>query len=159
MLGCKGLKRLVWFFLWSSLQVHELCSSLLASHPTCQFVVVTLHTLSCLAVSSVIDIPKQVRLACYLTWLNHWTDEHMTSPCIVNTLFRELFLRVYKPTKILWLFIKYKENVAARGNNLKFIEFLSFFLVSKVLSVFISVEMMRKESMFQRLTQISIWSS
>ena len=157
MLGCKGLKRLVWFFLWSSsLQVHELCSSLLASHPTCQFVVVTLHTLSCLAVSSVIDIPKQVRLACYLTWLNHWTNEHMTSPCIVNTLFRELFMRVYKPIrgsissqcKILWLFIKYKENVAARGNNLKFIEFLSFFLVSKVLSVFISVEMMRKEAKF-----------
>ncbi|RMX39854.1 hypothetical protein pdam_00013450 [Pocillopora damicornis] len=49
-------------------KVHELCSSLLASHPTCQFVVVTLHTLSCLAVSSVIDIPKQTELLLkYLT--------------------------------------------------------------------------------------------
>ncbi|KAJ7390820.1 Integrator complex subunit 7 [Desmophyllum pertusum] len=43
-------------------KVHELCSSLLASHPACHFVVVTLHTLSCLAVSSVIDIPKQAEL-------------------------------------------------------------------------------------------------
>lgn len=55
---------------------------------------------------------------------------------------------ISKECKILLLFIKYKENVAARGNNLKFIEFLSFFLVSKVLSVFISVEMMRKEAKF-----------
>ncbi|KAK2560871.1 Integrator complex subunit 7 [Acropora cervicornis] len=30
-------------------KVHELCSSLLISHPACNFVVVTLHTLSCLA--------------------------------------------------------------------------------------------------------------
>ncbi|XP_022784307.1 integrator complex subunit 7-like [Stylophora pistillata] len=43
-------------------KVHELCSSLLSSHPMCRFVVVTLHTLSCLAVSSVIDIPKQTEL-------------------------------------------------------------------------------------------------
>lgn len=47
----------------SIVQVHELCSSLLVSHPACSFVVVTLHTLSCLAVSSVIDIPKQVKPA------------------------------------------------------------------------------------------------
>ncbi|XP_067029171.1 integrator complex subunit 7-like isoform X1 [Acropora muricata] len=43
-------------------KVHELCSSLLISHPACNFVVVTLHTLSCLAVSCVIDIPKQAEL-------------------------------------------------------------------------------------------------
>ncbi|KAL9954770.1 hypothetical protein ACROYT_G042345 [Oculina patagonica] len=49
-------------------KVHELCSSLLASHPACHFVVVTLHTLSCLAVSTVIDIPKQAELLLkYLT--------------------------------------------------------------------------------------------
>ena len=49
----------------------------------------------------------------------------MTSPCIVNTLFRELFMRVYKPirgnissqknVKFSDFFLKYRENVAARG--------------------------------------------
>ncbi|XP_068683543.1 integrator complex subunit 7-like isoform X2 [Montipora foliosa] len=43
-------------------KVHELCSSLLTSHPACNFVVVTLHTLSCLAVSCMIDIPRQTEL-------------------------------------------------------------------------------------------------
>ncbi|EDO44086.1 predicted protein, partial [Nematostella vectensis] len=49
-------------------KVYALCSTLLSSHPACRFVVVTLHTLSCLAAASINSIPQQVDLLLsYLT--------------------------------------------------------------------------------------------
>ena len=76
--------------------------------------------------------------------LNWWThDFSMPSQYTIQVTLHESIQTnqgkhiISKECKILWLFIKYKENVVARGNNLKFIEFLSFFLVSKVLSVYL----------------------
>ena len=65
--------------------------------------------------------------------LNRWThDFSMPSQYTIQGTLHESIQTnqgkhiISKECKILWLFIKYKENVAARGNNLKFIEFLSF---------------------------------